>query len=220
MNRLLFEKTGDAVYISHLDLMRIFQRAFKRADIMIWHSQGFSPRAYVSIALPLPVGTESVCEILDFEIQDGSVDLEKLPELLNRTMPSGIRVLMAYESSVKIRHLARLRAQITLEYDGGVPEAAQRQIAALFSGGPVLVKKRTKSGGEVELDLKPMMFELTMRAVSPQELEMDVLVSAQNPSCNPQLLENAIKAYLPDMKPDFVRIKRIEIYDEQGNLFR
>ena len=44
MNRLLFEKTGDAVYISHLDLMRIFQRAFKRADIMIWHSQGFSPR--------------------------------------------------------------------------------------------------------------------------------------------------------------------------------
>ena len=50
MNRLLFEKTGDAVYLSHLDLMRVFQRAFKRADIMIWHSQGFSPRAYVSIS--------------------------------------------------------------------------------------------------------------------------------------------------------------------------
>ena len=61
------------LYLSHLDLMRVFQRAFKRADIMIWHSQGFSPRAYVSIALPLPVGSESVCEILDFEIQDGSV---------------------------------------------------------------------------------------------------------------------------------------------------
>ena len=44
MNRLLFEKTGDAVYLSHLDLMRVFQRAFKRADIMIWHSQGFSAR--------------------------------------------------------------------------------------------------------------------------------------------------------------------------------
>ena len=56
MNRLLFEKRGDAVYLSHLDLMRVFQRAFKRADILIWHSQGFSPRAYVSIALPLPVG--------------------------------------------------------------------------------------------------------------------------------------------------------------------
>ena len=148
MNRLLFEKTDDAVYLSHLDLMRVFQRAFKRADIMIWHSQGFSPRAYVSIALPLPVGSESVCEILDFEIQDGSVDLAKLPALLNRTMPAGIRVLEAYESAVKIKHLTRLRAQITLEYDRGVPEQAERTIMELFSGGPVLVKKRTKSGGE------------------------------------------------------------------------
>ena len=220
MNRLLFEKTGDAVYLSHLDLMRVFQRAFKRADIMIWHSQGFSPRAYVSIALPLPVGSESVCEILDFEIQDGSVDLAKLPALLNRTMPAGIRVLEAYESTVKIKHLTRLRAQITLEYDRGVPEQAERTIMELFSGGPVLVKKRTKSGGEVELDLTPMIFGLSMRKASVQELELTVLVSAQNPSCNPQLLVNAIERYLPEQKPDFARIKRLEIYDEQGNPFR
>lgn len=220
MNRLLFEKTGDAVFISHLDLMRIFQRAFKRADIMIWHSQGFSPRAYVSIALPLPVGSESICEILDFEIQDGSVELEKLPMLLNRTMPAGIRVLKAYESSVKIKHLTRLQAEITLEYDNGVPEQAQQQIAALFSSDEILVKKRTKSGGEAELNLKPMIFELSLRRASAQELELTALVAAQNPSCNPQLLVHAIERYLPDLKPDFARIKRLEIYDEQGNPFR
>ena len=83
MTRLLFEKRGDAVYLSHLDLMRVFQRAFKRAGILLWHSQGFSPRAYVSIALPLPVGMESRCEILDFEIEDGSVELSGLPARLN-----------------------------------------------------------------------------------------------------------------------------------------
>ena len=197
MNRLLFEKTGDAVYLSHLDLMRVFQRAFKRADIMIWHSQGFSPRAYVSIALPLPVGSESVCEILDFEIQDGSVDLTKLPTLLNRTMPAGIR-----------------------EYDRGIPGQAQQAIAKLFADGPVLVKKRTKSGDKTELDLKPMIFSLSMREASAQELELTVLVSAQNPSCNLQLLVNAIEHYLPEQKPDFARTRRLEIYDEQGNLFR
>ena len=220
MNRLLFEKTGDAVFISHLDLMRVFQRAFKRADIMILHSQGFSPRAYVSIALPLPVGSESVCEILDFEIQDGSVELASLPELLNRTMPAGIRVLNAYESNVKIRHLTRLRAQITLEYDGGVPEGAQEQIASLFSEPAVLVNKRTKSGAETELDLKPMLFELHLRRMSAQELELTALVSAQNPSCNPQLLVTAIEKYLPACRPDFARIRRLEVYDEQGEPFR
>ena len=121
MNRLLFEKRGDAVYLSHLDLMRVFQRAFKRAGILIWHSQGFSPRAYVSIALPLPVGMESRCEILDFEIEDGSVELSGLPARLNAVLPAGIRVLEAYESARKIKELTRLRAEVTLEYDGGVP---------------------------------------------------------------------------------------------------
>ena len=176
---------------------------------MIWHSQGFSPRAYVSIALPLPVGSESCCEILDFEIQDGSVDLEKLPALLNRTMPAGIRVLRAYESAVKIKHLTRLQAEITLEYDAGVPETAQSRISALFSGG-----------GEAELDLQPMIFACSLHQPSRQELELTVLVSAQNPSCNPQLLVNAIEAYLPECKPDFARIRRLEVYDEQGEPFR
>ena len=96
----------------------------------------------------------------------------------------------------------------------------QSRIAALFSGGPVLVKKRTKSGGEAELDLQPMIFACSLRQPSRQELELTVLVSAQNPSCNPQLLVNAIEAYLPECKPDFARIRRLEVYDEQGESFR
>ena len=146
MNRLLFEKTGDAVFLSHLDLMRIFQRAFKRAGILIWHSQGFSPRAYVSIALPLSVGTESVCELLDFEIENGSVDIKQLPALLNRTMPAGVRVLDAYESSRKIKYLSYLEAEITLEYDGGIPETAQKTLGKLFSRPTLAVVKHGKKG--------------------------------------------------------------------------
>ena len=56
MRRILFEKTGNAIYISHRDLMRLFQRAFKRGGLNLKHTQGFSPRAMVSIALPMSVG--------------------------------------------------------------------------------------------------------------------------------------------------------------------
>ena len=70
MPRMLFEKTGSSVWISHLDLMRVFQRAFRRAGLLLKHSQGFTPRAIVSIALPLSVGMESQCELLDFELED------------------------------------------------------------------------------------------------------------------------------------------------------
>ena len=59
MSRLRFEKSGDAVWISHLDLMRVFQRAFRRAGFLLRHTGGFNQHAYVSLALPLSVGTGS-----------------------------------------------------------------------------------------------------------------------------------------------------------------
>ena len=201
MNRLLFEKRGDAVYLSHLDLMRVFQRAFKRAGILIWHSQGFSPRAYVSIALPLPVGMESQCEILDFEIEDGSVELSGLPARLNAVLPAGIRVLEAYESARKIKELTRLRAEVTLEYDGGVPEDAQKALAAFFARESIAIA-------------------LSIAAVSETELRLECILSAQNPGLNPQLLAAAIETHLPDYKPDFARAGRMEALDEQENPFR
>ena len=78
MLRLLFEKTGNAVWMSHLDLMRVFQRAFKRAGLSLTHTQGFNPRPSVSIALPLSVGVESVCELLDFELNGETVSVDDI----------------------------------------------------------------------------------------------------------------------------------------------
>ena len=219
MNRLLFEKTGDAVYISHLDLMRIFQRCFKRADLMIWHSQVFSPRAYVSIALPLSVGTESHCELLDFEIENGSVDMETLPQRLNETLPAGIRVLRAYESTKKTKLLTYLKAAVTLEYDSGVPERACEELGKLFCRKELLIHKKTKRG-ETDLDLRPLISSMELKQISPQEVCISAVVSAQNPGLNPQLLVQAIETFLPELKPDFSTVHRLEVYDAEGCVFR
>lgn len=58
--------------MSHLDLMRLMQRAFRRAGVVLHHSQGFTPHAYVSMLLPLSVGMESVCELMEYEL-DGEL---------------------------------------------------------------------------------------------------------------------------------------------------
>lgn len=68
--RMLFSKTGRAVYISHLDLMRTVTRAFMRAECKLKYSEGFNPHPNISIALPLSVGCESVCEIMDFKMRE------------------------------------------------------------------------------------------------------------------------------------------------------
>jgi len=97
-DRLLFSKTGRAKYISHLDLMRTFQRAFSRAGIQIKHTEGFNPHPFVSIALPLSVGYSSQCEILEFGLVGGS-SYEELPAKLTAAMPEGIIIHSCFPPS-------------------------------------------------------------------------------------------------------------------------
>ena len=121
--RLLFVKEGTAAYISHLDLLRTVQRAFPRTELEIKHSQGFHPHPIISIVLPLPVAQSSDCELLDFEVTQDT-DGSGIAEKLNEGMPEGLRVLECYEAKRPVRELAALQAEVTFEYDGGVPENA------------------------------------------------------------------------------------------------
>ena len=219
MHRLLFEKVGSGVYISHLDLMRLFQRAFKRGGLNLKHTQGFSPRALVSIALPLSLGTESLCEILDYELDGQNFSHEEIVQRLNATMPSGIQVLESYESNYKIKNLAKLRCRIVLEYDNGIPADAVEEISRLFGQDSLTVEKKGKNG-TVQQDIIPMMSDIQISAVSGQELEILVTVCAQNPTLNPQQIVTAIEINLPQCKPDFSRICRLETLFPDGTVFR
>lgn len=216
MRRLVFEKKADSVWISHLDLMRIFQRAFRRAGVMLKHSQGFTPRAIVSIALPLSVGTQSECELLEFETEE---DVPLTCEMLNEKLPEGIRVLDIAESSRKIRELAYLRAELTLDYDNGITEEQTAQIEQLFQRQQLTVEKHGKKG-TVETDLIPMLKQCSIVRASENAVKLEVLVCAQNPSLNPQLLVQALEAYLPELAPDDYDILRKEVYDAKMEIFR
>lgn len=219
MLRLLFEKTGDGVYLSHLDLMRVFQRAFQRAGVMLKHSQGFSPRPYVSVALPLSVGVESVCELLDYELEQGSTSPEDLAERLNRTMPVGVRVLEAYDGERKIKELCYLRATLTLEYDRGVPAGAAAAMTALFDRETLTVEKHSKKG-MVETDIRPMVRHVSVEQPGEQELRITATVCAQNPALNPMLLYAAVERYLPEYAADFCRCRREAVLDAAEKPFR
>jgi len=216
MPRLVFEKREDAVWISHLDTMRVFQRAFRRAGYMLKHSQGFTPRAIVSIALPLSVGVESCCELLDYELeQEASVQID----LLNRALPAGFRVLEIIENGRKIKELTHLRAHLLLTYDGGICEAQIAQLRQLYQRESLVLEKHSRKG-KTETDILPMLKSMDLNKISETQVEMDVLVCAQNPSLNPQLLITAIELYAPDLMPDGVSIRREQIYDANGEVFR
>jgi len=219
MHRLLFEKVGEGVFLSHLDLIRAFQRSFRRGGVMLKHSQGFAPKPYVSVALALSVGMHSVCEILDFELENDAPVPADLAQRLNKTLPAGIRVLEVYESDRKTKELTHLKATLTLEYDNGIPVGTEDTIAALLGREDVTVKKFSKKG-ETETNIAPMILEFSTERASEQELLISATVCAQNPTLNPMLIATAIEAYLPQFAPDFVFCRREEVLDSEGKTFR
>lgn len=218
MPRALFEKVGAARFISHLDLMRLFQRAFKRAGLPLTHTQGFNPRPSVSIALPLSLGVESYCELLDFDLEQ-PVPLDDIRDRLNAALIDGIRVREVYDNGAKIKFLSLLQSHLILEYDNGVPEGGEAAIRELFTRESLILEKKNKNG-VTQQDIIPMIRNLEISRISEGELRLDVLHCCQNPSLNPMQLGAAIEKYLPELAPNYIRVWRDEIYTEEKTVFR
>ena len=216
--RLLFIKENQASYISHLDLMRTFQRVFPRGGLELKHSQGFHPHPLISIVLPLPVGQSSECELLDFEVEQEH-DGAGIADMLNPGLPAGLRVRDCYRVERPARDLAFLRARLELDYDHGVPDGALDKLRELFSRDEVLVEKRTKHKDLTQINVVPLIRSIEWSA-GENLVIADVIVAAQNPGLNPALLAGAVAAQLPELTPDFARVRRLELYDGELNIFR
>lgn len=219
MLRALFEKTGNAVYISHLDLMRLFQRAFKRAGLPLTHTQGYNPRPSVSIALPLSVGVESCCELLDFDLEGEPVSCEEIMEKLNEALVDGVKVRSVYENGGKIKDLALLDCTVYLEYDQGVTDSMMKELEELFLRPSLLVEKKSKNG-ITEQDIAPMIRHFALTKADENTLCIQARVCCQNPTMNPAQMVAAIERYLPQWRPDFARYYRNEIYQNDEVIFR
>lgn len=216
--RILFEKLGKSKYISHLDLLRTLQRAFARAGISIRHSEGFNPHPKISIALPLPVGQESLCEILDYdlacEIQSAEIVMR-----LNDIMPEGIKVLEAYEAERSASELKWVSVEGKMTYDSGVPNEAEFRLSEFFSSENIVISKRSKRGIS-DFDIAQCIQKISFRLADSHTVLLYAVIAAQNPTLNPDNLISAVHQLAPELEPDFYGFLRREIYDNQGIVFR
>lgn len=219
-DRLLFSKTGRAKYISHLDLMRTFQRAFARAHIQIKHTEGFHPHPFVSIALPLSVGYSSQCEILEFGLM-GDIPREEVPARLTAAMPEGIIIHQCYQGENKLKELALVNYIMNFEYPEGRPQETEPAMQELLRRESLVVQKKSNKAklGYTEVDLIPLIRSWNLECQS-DTMTLDVIVAAQNPGLNPELLRGAFCQAYPEFIPDFVTFHRREVFDASGRVFR
>lgn len=219
MSRLLFSKTGRAKYISHLDLMRTFQRVFQRADLTIKHTEGFNPHPFISILLPLSTGFSSQCEILEFQLLD-DVSLDDVPARLNAVMPEGIEVRECYEGGRKAKEMVYVDYCLTMEYENGAPEGAAAAWTELLSREWLEVAKKSKKAktGETIVDIIPLVKSFDL-AQEGEALVLNARISAQNPGLNPQLFLTAFSREYPELVPEYVGYHRVTVLDREEKPF-
>lgn len=215
--RLLFSKTGRAVYISHLDLMRTLTRAFLRAGCRLKYSEGFNPHPNISIALPLSVGTQSLCEIMDFRILE-DMSCGEILERLAVQLPEGIEAVAVYEPERKVKELRWLKIEGVFEYDDRNCGEMAAELNEFYAQESIVIQKKTKRGTG-DSDIKTAIKEISF-ADCNDDVKVSGVISAQEPTLNPELIAEALRQLRPDIAPDFAKFTRIEVFDENMSVFR
>ena len=215
--RLRFRKTGRAIYISHLDLMQVIQRSFSRAELELKYSEGFNPHPQISIALPMSLGTASLCEILDFKLKT-DVEPSRIPALLNAALPEGIEVMECYEPQNKITGLKYLQVVGRFEYDTRSADEMAEGLSRFYERAEIVITRRTKRG-EGESDIRAAIHSIAFTP-SDTRVKVEAVISAQEPTLNPELLVQALIQKQPELSPDFAMFTRIETFDENMEIYR
>lgn len=219
--RLKFSKNGPIKFIGHLDLMRYFQKAIRRADIDIKYSEGFSPHQVLSFAQPLSVGATSDGEYLDMTV-NSMISVKDVMDRLNSVMNEGVEILdiaelaegedKAMTLSVAAMYSLRLR-------DSADFEDWTYKLEEYLKGDKLPAMKKTKSG-EKEIDMKQMIFNYSF---DHENRKVDILLSmSSKETLKPALLfEYFYKSAGREFDTKFLDIHRIDIYksgsDSNGN---
>jgi len=210
--RIRYSKTGKAGYISHLDLMSTMHRAFLRAGVLLKYSDGFNPHPYMSVALPLSVGCESLCELMDVDV----IHVENL-DVLNQYLPEGITILEFYEPSRKFSVIKWLEVSCTILCDDLQPINSLEHLSRHFSSANLFVEKKSKSGTST-VNIAPFIRDVNFAYETT--INITAKISAQNPTININDLTNVINSCNEIQKPCQIHMKRIDIYDKDMILFR
>ena len=162
--RLWYSKTGQAAYLSQLELQRIFERAFRRAGLPLAFSGGFHPAPMLSFARALPVGVGSICEWMDFFVRS-RLDASPLPERLNAELPPGMRAVRVEELPCQRRAPIAVRERYCLRFEQEADERRFLERASVFLNSSVwMAAKRTKKGEPGEIDVRPLVLGISPAA--------------------------------------------------------
>ncbi len=210
--RVKFSKYGAMKFIGHLDIMRYFQKAIRRAGLPIVFTEGFSPHMVMSFASPLGLGLESEGEYMDIELKE-SISTEEAVQRLNDVMAEGIHIedfrKIPDGKSSNAMALVAAADYLVRFRPGYEPETDWMAALSGFLSSPsILVTKKTKKD-EKEIDIRPLIYECSIKGDS-----IFMRISSGSASnLKPELVMEAFAAYAGfELREFALLITRLELY--------
>lgn len=214
---ITFSKHGLIKYTSHLDMVRLFKRAFNRSGIYLEYSNGFNPHPKMVFAQPLALGYTSEGELLEFDTKD-EYDADDIRNMVNKNMPSGIRVLRCVPIEKEKKSLAAkccaAEYRITISLPEGC-DTSETGVREKFLAQPEItaLKKEKKSGEMKPVDIKSGIRSLEIRMVDDKILLTAILDAGSSSNISPELLLNSFTDFIGlTIKRETVEITRIQIF--------
>ena len=160
--RLRTTKVGKIRWTSHRDTARIWERAFRRAEIAVAYSVGFTPRPRISFGLALPTGSESLCEYLDVDVAVDA-DTAHWPDRLTACLPVGLTVVRAVPLAPGTPSAQSdvMACDWTIDVSGATPAVATSLVDQALAATSLVVARRKKDG-ETQQDVRPTIEHLTV----------------------------------------------------------
>jgi radical SAM-linked protein len=209
--RIRFEKTGEASYISLLDMQRVMQRVLKRSGVPVWYTLGFNPHIYMTFSCPLPLGQESLCESVDVKTEAEAPDLSGWQDALNAVMPAGIHVYSVSAAEIKADAIAF--AAYTIRYS-----ASEKPLLEKYNALPSAeVDKKSKRAVKT-VDLKEYIPALELQEEG-ESVRFDLKLPASGSfNVNPALLTKFLEDTFGVPASD-ARVLRTNLLTQDGTAF-
>lgn len=216
--RLRFSKQGRLKYISHLDINRAMSRAFKRAEIPLWYTEGFNPHPYMSFSLPLSLGVESLCESVDIRIV-GSITNNEIKNRMNSVLPEGLKVLDVYDDFYDNGEISYSDYVYKFQFDDNA--LALEKIKSILDGDEILALKKGKQGRKKvfkETNIKSFIDKYNISLRDDTVVLNIRLLAGTDKNLNPSLLFDTI-IRLIDMDYQWKSISRIALLKKDYSQF-
>ncbi|MBR1737729.1 MAG: TIGR03936 family radical SAM-associated protein [Firmicutes bacterium] len=213
--RMKFSKYDKMKFVGHLDLLKLFQRAVKRAGIPIAYSKGFNPHQIMSFAIPLSVGTESYGEYVDIRLES-DMENEEIKERLNKALPMGMQITDIIEHGENEKNAAAVIAAALYEIE---LDREIKDIDKIIEKDEMLIEKQGKKGTKT-VNIKEDIFYAESKCENGKTVIKTLIATGSKRNLKPNLfIEYVYKAAGEEFPQYRIKYKRIEMYKEENGEF-